>query len=93
VIWDLYPSPFIDEDGAPLPAGDEFRLLNELLHQREDDGDDPFEGLSRSPFDALHVEGRPEYDLDGNVVAPVAENPWADIGGDPARPSRDPAEP
>jgi len=82
VVWDLYPSPFIDEDGEPLPAEDEFYAIRDLMdaeraHERALEHD-PWETVVKSPFDALHDPSRPEYDLDGNVIAPKPENPWGD---------------
>jgi hypothetical protein len=83
VVWDLYPSPFVDDEGQLLPAGDEHRALDELLASEHDTaGDlegadrDPWHVLGRSPFEALDDPSRPDYDLDGHVVPPHEENPW-----------------
>lgn len=74
VVWELYPSPFLDADGNPLPVEDEpLAALPDLVEQR-----DPLDALGRSPLAALGDPGRPEYDLDGNVVPPVVEDPWRD---------------
>jgi hypothetical protein len=74
VVYELWPSPFRDGEGRPLVAGDE--LYGAALAEAEDAEGDPWTVLSHSPFDALRVEGRPEYDLDGNVVEPRPEDPW-----------------
>ena len=74
VVYELWPSPFRDEEGRPLTAGDE--LHGSALAAAEDAEGDPWTVLSASPFDALRVEGRPEYDLDGHVVEPQPEDPW-----------------
>jgi len=79
VIWDLYPSSFVDAEGKPLPAGDEHLLLDEMMRredEREHEHADPYDVLSHSPFDALNDDSRPEYDLDGHIVPPVTEDPW-----------------
>jgi hypothetical protein len=84
VVWDLYPSTFVDEHGRPLPPGDDpiMRIETELaagtLHR--DDIDDPWTVLGHSRFlppeGADEDDGRVEYDLDGNPVPKVEEDPW-----------------
>jgi len=74
VVYELWPSPFRDEHGKPLAAGDD--LYGSALAAAEAAEGNPWAGSSSSPFDALRVEGRPEYDLDGNVVEPQPEDPW-----------------
>ena len=74
VVYELWPSPFQDAEGKPLAAGDDG--YGAALAAAEDAERDPWSVLSSSPFDALRVEGRPEYDLDGNVVEPQPEDPW-----------------
>jgi hypothetical protein len=84
VVWDLYPSAFVDKDNKPLPTGEELLLMNDLLTVDDEHHDhDPHEVLSHSPYDALHVDGRPEYDLDGHVVVSKPENPWNDTPPQP----------
>ena len=34
VVWDLYPTPFLDEDGKQLPAGDDYLALQTLPDAR-----------------------------------------------------------
>jgi hypothetical protein len=80
VVWELYPSTFVDEVGRPLPPGDDpvDRMKAELeladLHARH--GDDPWATLAQSPYEALEREDGVEYDLDGHVLPKVEENPW-----------------
>ncbi len=68
VVWDLYPTPFVDDVGKPLPALDE---LPRPVHEERD------------PFDALHSKGGPKYDLDGKVLPKVEQDPWDEIPGGP----------
>jgi hypothetical protein len=74
VVYELWPSPFRDEQGRPLPAGDEAYGL--ALAAAEEAELDPWSVLRASPFRALEHEDGPEYDLDGNVVEPREEDPW-----------------
>lgn len=76
VVGELWPSPFRDDAGRPLAAGDEAYGL--AVAQAELNEGNPWATLRSSPYDALGAEGRPEYDLDGNVVAPRPEDPWGD---------------
>ena len=76
VVYELWPSPFRDEQGRPLSAGDEG--FGAAMAAAEEAERDPWTVLSSSPFDALRVEGRPEYDIDGNVVEPRPEDPWGE---------------
>jgi hypothetical protein len=79
VVWDLYPSAFVDGDNKPLPTGEELLLVKDLLEVDDEHHEhDPYEVLSHSPYEALHVDGRPDYDLDGHVVVPKPENPWGE---------------
>ena len=79
VVWDLYPSTFVDEDGKPLPPGDDplDRMEAELaLAKYRREHDDPFDVLEDSPFEALERRDGVEHDLDGNVLPKVQEDPW-----------------
>lgn len=70
VVWDLYPSSFVDEHGHPLPPGDDpvTRMeMNFAVAQLHEDRD-PFAVLAKSPFEALERHGGPEYDIDGHVI-------------------------
>jgi hypothetical protein len=83
VVWELYPSPFVDEHGEPLPIEDEL-LLRPMLDRPEHD---PFDVLERSWFDIEPREDGPEYDLDGNLLEPVDEDPWGEGRNDLPPPS------
>jgi hypothetical protein len=74
VVYELWPSPFRDEQGRPLPAGDEAYGL--AVAAAEEAERDPWTALRSGPFRALEHEDGPEYDLDGHVVEPRAEDPW-----------------
>ena len=78
VVWELYPSTFVDGEGKPLPPGDDLvsRLETEasLAEMRGDD--DPFAVLEESPFEALERTDGVEYDLDGNILPKRKERPW-----------------
>jgi len=80
VVWELYPSSFVDAEGKPLPPGDDplERMQNELaLHQlREGHEDDFWNATVHSPFEALERTDGVEYDLDGNPLPAVKEDPW-----------------
>jgi hypothetical protein len=75
VVYELYPSPFRDEQGRPLPAGDDsLGLLAD-----EDAAGSVFGRTDHvSPFEALERDDGVEYDLDGNRITPVEEDPWGD---------------
>jgi hypothetical protein len=74
VVYELWPSPFRDEQGRPLPAGDDAYGL--AVAAAEAAELDPWSVLRSGPFRALEHEGGPEYDLDGHVVEPRPEDPW-----------------
>jgi len=74
VVYELWPSPFRDEDGRPLPAGDEAYGL--ALAAAEEVEHNPWGVLRDGPYRALEHDEGPEYDLDGNVVEPQPEDPW-----------------
>jgi len=74
VVHELWPSPFRDAEGRPLPAGDEAYGL--ALAAAEQAEQDPWTVLRSSPYAALGDEAGPEYDLDGQVVEPKPEDPW-----------------
>ncbi|MFL6206000.1 MAG: hypothetical protein ACJ739_11675 [Acidimicrobiales bacterium] len=74
VVYELWPSPFRDAQGRPLPAGDEAYGLAVALAEAAER--DPWTVLRSGPFRALEHEGGPEYDLDGNLVEPRPEDPW-----------------
>jgi hypothetical protein len=95
VVWELYPSTFVDDHGRPLPAGDDpiARLETERALGRLHRGDTahPWTVLGHSRFlpreGAADDDGRVEYDLDGNPVPKVKEDPW---GAGRRPPHRDP---
>jgi hypothetical protein len=78
VVWDLYPTPFVDDEGNPLPATDELPL------PPHEEPADPFDALLMSPFDGFRKqeEHKPEYDLDGNIIPEVEQDPWRDLPGE-----------
>jgi len=80
VVWELYPSTFVNEHGKPLPPGDDpvdrMRTELELAQFREANDRDPFDVLARSPFEALERTDGVEYDLDGHPLPKVKEDPW-----------------
>jgi hypothetical protein len=80
VVWELYPSTFIDSDGKPLPPGDDpidrMRGELELAEYRREHDHDPFDVLAQSPFEALERQDGVEYDLDGHPLPKVNEDPW-----------------
>ena len=83
VVYELYPSPFRDDEGRPLGPGDEAFGL--ALAAAEEAERDPWRVLRSNPYEALgdDAEDRPQYDLDGNVVPPRAEDPWERNPRDP----------
>jgi hypothetical protein len=94
VVWDLYPSPFVDAAGKPLPVGEEHARLDALMTRHE--SGDPWEALDHNPYDSLHPrdENSPDYDLDGHVIPKRPENPWADLPqGSPDGSARGPSAP
>jgi len=80
VVWDLYPSTFVDGEGRPLAPGDDpvDRMKGdlELAEFRNKVSDDPWDVLQESPYEALERHDGVEFDLDGNVLPKVAEDPW-----------------
>jgi hypothetical protein len=78
VVWELYPSTFVDDQGKPLAPGDDpiTRLETEAALARLHAEDDPFAVLEESPFEALERTDGVEYDLDGNVIPKHEERPW-----------------
>jgi hypothetical protein len=74
VVYELWPSPFRDAEGRPLPAADEGYGL--AMAAAEAAELDPWTVLRSTPYDALEDGDRPEYDLDGNLVEPQEEDPW-----------------
>ena len=84
VVYELWPSPFRDEEGRPLAAGDEgygARAGRRRAGRAATRG----RCCARSPYEALEDDGGPEYDLDGNVVEPQPEDPWGSEAEAPAR--------
>ena len=90
VVWDLYPSTFVDEQGRPLAPGDDpadrMKGEMELAEFRRKVSDDPWAVLEESPYEALERHDGVEYDLDGHVVPKAQEDPW----GRKQRPERAP---
>ncbi len=78
VVYELWPSPFRDAQGRPLPAGDE--AYGQAMAAAAEIELDPWRVLRGGPFRALEHDDGPEYDLDGHVVEPQPEDPW---GGRP----------
>lgn len=80
VVWELYPSTFVGENGHPLPPGDDpadrMKAELELAATRGERTDDPWDALVESPYAALERDDGVEYDLDGHVVPKVQEDPW-----------------
>ena len=80
VVWELYPSTFVDAQGHPLAPGDDpvdrMKADLALAEVHRDRGDDPFDVLEESPYAALERHDGVEYDLDGHVVPKVEEDPW-----------------
>jgi hypothetical protein len=80
VVWDLYPSTFVDGDGHPLPPGDDpadrMRADLERAVLRSEHSDDPWDVLTENPYEALERHDGVEYDLDGHVLPKVEEDPW-----------------
>jgi hypothetical protein len=75
VVYELWPSPFRDEHGNPLAAGDDG--YGAALAQAELDEGNPWAVRRRGPYDALDGDDdRPAYDLDGNIVDQLPEDPW-----------------
>ena len=79
VVYELWPSPFRDDRGRPLPAGDEGYGLA-VAAAEQDEGRPVVAAAAATRTTALVDDDRPEYDLDGNVVGargpvagPVAE--------------------
>lgn len=80
VVWDLYPSTFVDDRGRPLAPGDDpvDRMEGELelAEFRQKVSDDPWSVLEESPYEALERHDGIEYDLDGHALPKVEEDPW-----------------
>jgi hypothetical protein len=78
VVWELYPSTFVDPEGKPLAPGDDplARIQSELSLTRVHDDGDPFAELAQSPYEALERHDGVEYDLDGHVLPKAKEDPW-----------------
>lgn len=72
VVYELWPSPFRDDQGHPLSAGDEAYGLAVALAEQEEGS--PWTRPRPQADDA--ADGRPEYDLDGNVVEEHVQDPW-----------------
>ena len=85
VVWELFPSDFVDADWRPLGVEDEELLALQRQVLADSDELDPWSRLSASPFAALgHHAEHPdepvvEYDLDGDPITPRQENPWRDL--------------
>jgi hypothetical protein len=75
VVYELWPSPFRDAEGRALAAGDDG--FGQALARAEAAEADPWGAARASPREAGADPG-PEYDLDGNLVEPRAEDPWRD---------------
>ena len=80
VVWELYPSTFVDKDGKPLPPGDDpvdrMKADLQLAEFRHEHEHDPFDVLEQSPFEALERHDGVDYDLDGHQLPQVKEDPW-----------------
>ena len=74
VVYELWPSPFRDDEGRPLAAGDAAYGL--AVAQAEQAEGDPWTAPPRRLDDASEDDDRPEYDLDGNLIEERPENPW-----------------
>lgn len=77
VVHELWPSPFRDDEGRPLAAGDEAFGLAQA--RAELDEANPWDALVRGAHRADEDAERPQYDLDGNLVEDRPENPWGDL--------------
>jgi hypothetical protein len=86
VVWELYPSTFVDRDGKPLPPGDDpvERMQGdlELAEYRHEHDRDASDVLAHSPFEALERQDGVEFDLDGHRLPKLAEDPWG-VGHEP----------
>jgi hypothetical protein len=78
VVWELYPSTFVDDEGKPLAPGDDplTRLQSESSLTRVHDDLDPFAEFAASPYEALERHDGVEYDLDGHLLPKATEDPW-----------------
>jgi hypothetical protein len=75
VVYELWPSPFRDEDGKPLGAGDEG--YGDALALAELSEANPWDVLRQGLYGSLEGDDEaPEYDLDGNLVEELPEDPW-----------------
>lgn len=76
VVYELWPSPFRDPDGRPLPAGDEGYGFAVAAVERDEA--DPWDIRLRPAAETVLDDGRPAYDLEGNLVPELPEDPWGD---------------
>jgi hypothetical protein len=76
VVYELWPSPFRDADGRPLPAGDEGYGF--ALASAERVEADPWDIRLRPATETTFDDDRPGYDLDGEPMAERPEDPWGD---------------
>lgn len=74
VVWELYPSDFVDDERQPLPV----EQVAAPLADPSAGGEDPWDTLVHSPFEALERHDGVEYDLDGHPLPKVEEDPWGD---------------
>lgn len=77
VTFSLYPTLLVDDDGNPLP------VIDEVYRPGQPDRD-PWDAVVQSPFAGIwDGPDRPqvEYDLDGNVIEKIEEDPWGDLDG------------
>ncbi len=95
VVWDLYPTSFVDDEGNHLRAEDETVEFQQAMVESKIERnplDDAFDAMTRSPFLSMfdedeQTEPKVEYDLDGNPIVPIEEDPWRDVpGGNPFPP-------
>jgi len=76
VVYELWPSPFRDAEGRPLPAGDDG--LGDAIARADADQREPWSVFRVRRDDADEEPAGPQYDLDGRPVAEVHEDPWGD---------------
>ena len=75
VVYELWPSPFRDEEGRPLARATRPTAL--ARGRRRGGGAGPVDGAAQPARPRRsRTSGGPEYDLDGNVVEPQPEDPW-----------------
>lgn len=73
VVQELWPSPFRDQHGRPLSAGDEHYGL--AVARAETAEGSPWSAPRDRPDDETSGAG-PQFDLDGNPIADRPEDPW-----------------